>query len=63
MPQRTGAQHLVDALIANGADIAYGVPGESYLALLDAIHETDGGFRVITCRRRARRTWPRPTAR
>jgi acetolactate synthase I/II/III large subunit len=53
MPQRTGAQHLVDALIANGADIAYGVPGESYLALLDAIHETDGGFRFITCRQEA----------
>ena len=34
---RTGGQVLIDALIANGVDHAFGVPGESYLAALDAM--------------------------
>ena len=33
---RTGGQILVDQLKIHGADMAFGVPGESYLALLDA---------------------------
>jgi acetolactate synthase I/II/III large subunit len=37
---RTGGQILVDALRAQGADLAFGVPGESYLAVLDALHDT-----------------------
>ena len=36
-------------LEAWGFNIAFGVPGESYLALLDALHDTDG-FRFINCR-------------
>lgn len=36
-------------LEAWGFNIAFGVPGESYLSLLDALHDTDG-FRFINCR-------------
>ncbi|MCC5981545.1 MAG: thiamine pyrophosphate-binding protein, partial [Oceanicaulis sp.] len=53
MPRQTGAEHLADALIANGAHMAFGVPGESYLALLDAIYEKGKDFRFITCRQEA----------
>lgn len=34
---RTGGQILVDALATHGADFIFGVPGESYLAVLDAL--------------------------
>jgi acetolactate synthase-1/2/3 large subunit len=33
---RTGGQLLVDALKVHGVDMVFGVPGESYLAALDA---------------------------
>ncbi len=35
-----GGRILVDQLVAEGADRAFGVPGESYLAVLDALHDT-----------------------
>jgi acetolactate synthase I/II/III large subunit len=38
MSQQTAAQILVDCLVRNGTDRVYGVPGESYLAVLDALH-------------------------
>lgn len=53
MALRTGAQHLVDALLANGANMAFGVPGESYLAVLDALVDAGDEFRFITCRHEA----------
>ncbi|MBC7575287.1 MAG: thiamine pyrophosphate-binding protein [Herminiimonas sp.] len=43
---RTGGQILVDALQVHGADIAFGVPGESYLAVLDALHDAPIRFIV-----------------
>lgn len=49
----TGGQALVEALLANGADMAFGVPGESYLAALDALHDASESFRFITCRHEA----------
>lgn len=51
MPRRTGAQHLIDALAANGVKRIFGVPGESYLAALDALVEADIDF--IQCRHEA----------
>jgi acetolactate synthase I/II/III large subunit len=45
---RTGGQILVDALKTHGTDIVFGVPGESYLAVLDALH--DAPIRFITNR-------------
>jgi acetolactate synthase-1/2/3 large subunit len=43
-PSRTGGQILVDALHVHGVDIAFGVPGESYLDVLDALHDSDIRF-------------------
>lgn len=37
---RTGGRILVDALIAQGCDRIFCVPGESYLAVLDALRDT-----------------------
>ena len=37
---RTGGRILVDALLAQGCDRIFCVPGESYLAVLDALHDT-----------------------
>ena len=45
---RTGARLLVAALEAQGVGMVFGVPGESYLPVLDALH--DSGIRFITCR-------------
>ncbi|MFG2891325.1 thiamine pyrophosphate-dependent enzyme [Streptomyces sp. NPDC048248] len=47
-PARTGGQVLIDQLTAHGVDTTYGVPGESYLAALDALH--DAPARMIVCR-------------
>lgn len=48
MTSRTGARILVDALIAHGLTRGFGVPGESYLSVLDAM--SDSGFDFVTCR-------------
>jgi acetolactate synthase-1/2/3 large subunit len=45
---RTGGQILVDQLIAQGVDHLFCVPGESYLAVLDALH--DASIAVTVCR-------------
>ena len=47
---RTGGQVLVDALKSHGVDMAFAVPGESYLAVLDALHDASNQIRLITCR-------------
>lgn len=47
---RTGGQILIDALRINGADTIYGVPGESYLAALDALHDAGNQLRYVTAR-------------
>ncbi len=39
--QRTGGQVVADALGTHGVRTVFGVPGESYLALLDALVDTD----------------------
>ena len=43
---RTGGQILVDALKIHGVDTCFGVPGESYLDVLDALHDSDIRFIV-----------------
>src|SRR5215210_2868631 len=45
---RTGGQILVDQLIVHGVDHLFCVPGESYLAALDALH--DAAITVTVCR-------------
>jgi acetolactate synthase-1/2/3 large subunit len=43
-PSRSGGRILVDALQVHGVDIAFGVPGESYLDVLDALHDSSIRF-------------------
>ncbi len=43
-PTRSGGQILVDALHIHGVDTCFGVPGESYLDVLDALHDSDIRF-------------------
>jgi acetolactate synthase I/II/III large subunit len=45
---RSGGQVLVDQLVLHGAELCFGVPGESYLAVLDALH--DAPLRMIVTR-------------
>ncbi|MBB6464507.1 acetolactate synthase-1/2/3 large subunit [Aminobacter lissarensis] len=45
---KTGGKLIVDALEANGVDRIYCVPGESYLAVLDALH--DSKIQSVVCR-------------
>src|SRR5438046_4643610 len=45
---RTAAEVLVDQLIKNGVRHVFCVPGESYLAVLDAFHDRD--ISVTVCR-------------
>ena len=47
---RLAGHALVEALIAQGIDTAFGVPGESYLAVLDGFHQHADRIRFITCR-------------
>ncbi|MGB3539913.1 MAG: thiamine pyrophosphate-binding protein [Mesorhizobium sp.] len=45
---KTGGKLIVEALEANGVDRVFCVPGESYLAVLDALH--DSPIKTIICR-------------
>jgi acetolactate synthase I/II/III large subunit len=47
---RPAGHLLVEALIAQGVSTVFGVPGESYLAVLDGFHEHRDGIRFIACR-------------
>lgn len=48
--KRTGGQLIVESLVALGARTCFGVPGESYLAVLDALHDTVGTLDFVLCR-------------
>jgi acetolactate synthase I/II/III large subunit len=45
---RSGGRILVDQLERNGVELAFCVPGESYLPVLDALY--DSPIRLVTCR-------------
>ncbi|MFG6440272.1 thiamine pyrophosphate-binding protein [Roseateles sp. LKC17W] len=49
-PPRLAGHKLVEALIAQGIDTVFGVPGESYLAVLDGFHEHRDSIRFVACR-------------
>ena len=49
MTTRTGGRILVDQLVAQGCDRVFTVPGESFLAVLDALHDTPD-IDVVVCR-------------
>ncbi|MEO8506402.1 MAG: thiamine pyrophosphate-binding protein [Betaproteobacteria bacterium] len=50
MTDRTGGEILVASLLAQGATLAFGVPGESFLAVLDALHDARERLRFVICR-------------
>ena len=47
---RTGGQVLIDQLKIHGVDTAFCVPGESYLAALDALHDARDQIKLVVCR-------------
>ena len=49
-PSRTGGEILVANLLAQGATHAFAVPGESYLAVLDALHDARDRLALVVCR-------------
>ena len=51
LTMRTAAQALVEQLIAQRVTHVFCVPGESYLAVLDALY--DSGIHVTACRNEA----------
>ncbi len=50
---RTGGRVLIDQLVRHGVDTAFCVPGESYLAALDAFYDVRESIDLITCRHEA----------
>jgi acetolactate synthase-1/2/3 large subunit len=44
LKSRSGGQLIVDALQIHGVDTIFGVPGESYLPVLDALHDSEIRF-------------------
>jgi acetolactate synthase-1/2/3 large subunit len=49
-PTQMGGHLLVECLIAQGITHAFGVPGESYLAVLDGFHKYQDQIQFVTCR-------------
>ncbi|MEZ5661657.1 MAG: thiamine pyrophosphate-binding protein [Burkholderiaceae bacterium] len=47
---RHGGQILADALAAHGVDTIFGVPGESYLAVLEGLYHRQREMRYVICR-------------
>src|SRR6187549_775815 len=50
---RTGGEILVDQLLIHGADMAFCVPGESYLEVLDALFDVRDRFKLVNARHEA----------
>ncbi|MCP8463359.1 thiamine pyrophosphate-binding protein [Pseudomonas sp. ZM23] len=47
-PLRNGGQILVDALLQHAVDTVYCIPGESYLPVLDALHDARSIRTIVT---------------
>src|SRR3954449_10031323 len=50
---RTGGQLIVDQLGIHGVDLVFCVPGESYLAVLDALYDVRDRVRLVNARHEA----------
>jgi acetolactate synthase I/II/III large subunit len=50
MQARSGGQLIADQLIVHGVDTAFGVPGESYLGVLDGLYSHNDRFKFVICR-------------
>lgn len=49
-PGRSGGKLVVDSLRAHGVEWAFCVPGESYLEVLDALHDASNEITLVTAR-------------
>ncbi len=49
-PKRTGGKLLVDQLRLHGVSLIFGVPGESYLPVIDALYDMRETMPFIACR-------------
>ena len=47
---RHGGKILADALVGHGVELAFGVPGESFLPVLDGIYDVRDKLKFIICR-------------
>ena len=47
---RSGGQVLVDQLRIHGVDTIFCVPGESYLTVIDSLHDAQNEIKTIACR-------------
>ncbi len=50
MVPRSGGRLIADALVAQGIDHAFAVPGESYLDVLDGLYDVRQKVKLVTCR-------------
>ncbi|GAB5389679.1 MAG: thiamine pyrophosphate-binding protein [Alphaproteobacteria bacterium] len=48
--QMTGGDILIQSLLANDVDHIFCVPGESYLAALDSLHDVEEQIKLVICR-------------
>src|SRR5690606_12733119 len=48
--KRIGGHIVADALVGQDTDTVFGVPGESYLAVLDGLYRHRDRVRFVTCR-------------
>src|ERR1700733_3990142 len=53
LPLRRGGRDPVQPARIHGVDLVFGVPGESYIAVLDALYDSSDRMRFITCRHEA----------
>src|SRR5438552_8472582 len=49
-PSRTGGQLVAECLRLHGVDTIFTVRGESFLAVLDGLHDVKTDIRLIVCR-------------
>jgi acetolactate synthase I/II/III large subunit len=49
----TGARLVVDALLTHGVERVFCVPGESFLAVLDSLHDETESIQTVVCRHEA----------
>ncbi len=47
---RMGGRVLADALVAQGIDLVFSVPGESFLDVLDGLYDNRQKLKLVTCR-------------
>src|SRR5882672_8724827 len=47
---RTGGQLIAECLRLHGVDTIFTVPGESFLAVLDGLHDVKSDVRLVVCR-------------